>query len=1122
MLENIISKETIPADGVQRQWDIPFTFYKLADVGFYVSYDDGKTVEKITQNIRYEKDGNYFVYPTEESKLPVLPVGAKVLLLRETENKQFETSETFPFNSRDIERMADNLTMQIQDLKRDSLRSVKSSLFSEETGEQFSERFFETASEAIASANAAKKAASDAEESKQESLLNAQNAASSAVLASSAGESAREYANTAKNDAAKAEASAESAKKSADFAEAIMNGFDSLVYTKEEIDNKVKVIEADIDELGDQVSEIESKIPAAANATNQLADKAYVDSAVAAGGGGGSAGSADVAEALRNQNEAEGATEHLYNWVGTLAEYETQNIATEHPEWIVLITDDDGTGSGGGGSSEAKWGAITGDINTQKDLTDLIHNTEMGIRADVNETDSELQTQITAQASAIVNKVDVTGDTMTGALNLPELNVATSEGTLNLSITAGVATIATNNGLDIVSQTKFDTAPTTDDSTTWADALDTSLVRKAQVATAIAEAGGGGSLPDNVYTQDNLIAGDNVTFSDKKITVGLDDNTIALFHLDDNVLDSSNHKNSGVYSGVTTPASYIEGKFGKAINVVKSNNESFYYKNDAFTTTNSLTLDYWCYLRNMNPNIMSSINIWDQSTIAKMLCDCLIFCSDGNKYIVTRSQNGVVYDGICNELKMEDWNHLAIQIKGNIWEIFVNGKLIKTTSENAVEITQIGKIGIASAGEQYIDEVRLSNVIRYDGDFTPETKAYSDVSETKTVKAVNAIIPEVDIPEGIYTQSNLLGGKDIEIVPEPVEGGIDEYTLGVFHFDDGYTVNAVSGKDALGNQAQMLSSDYAKFGTKSGKGFDSNSAYINCYANTGLTEEGDWTVDHWARFSGSGSKYQASLGVGKTETSYDWWVQFNANTQLVYVLSNSDATIGKVVTKASASISLPINEWVHLAAEKHGNTINGYLNGVKVISFTDSSVRNTLSTRRLETYPYCYIDELRFCTVARYKGENFTPPTKAYEVSKPTGNMVVNFTGKAVDLSGKADTDLDNTSPSTSFKEMAVGWSMPDYENGIEVTNIAANVFVQVEKDSFVLVFGSDPRTEDYHAYVSPDGGTTKYTVGRRNDDKDSYTQTTSFTFFVPAGWYFSNGAESGSVAYVYPLRGVK
>ena len=66
-----------------------------------------------------------------------------------------------------------------------------------------------------------------------------------------------------------------------------------------------------------------------------------------------------------------------------------------------------------------------------------------------------------------------------------DLTVGTDEGTLNIGVVAGVATIATNNGLDIVAQTKFDTAPTTDDNTTYANALDTSLVRKAQVATAI-------------------------------------------------------------------------------------------------------------------------------------------------------------------------------------------------------------------------------------------------------------------------------------------------------------------------------------------------------------------------------------------------------------------------------------------------------------------------------------------------------------------------------------------------------------------------------------------------------------------------------------------------------------
>lgn len=79
------------------------------------------------------------------------------------------------------------------------------------------------------------------------------------------------------------------------------------------------------------------------------------------------------------------------------------------------------------------------------------------------------------------------GGTMTGTLNVPELNVATDEGTLNLSVAAGVATITANNGLDIASQTKFDTAPTTDDNTTWADASEVSLVRKAQVTTAITD-----------------------------------------------------------------------------------------------------------------------------------------------------------------------------------------------------------------------------------------------------------------------------------------------------------------------------------------------------------------------------------------------------------------------------------------------------------------------------------------------------------------------------------------------------------------------------------------------------------------------------------------------------------
>jgi hypothetical protein len=50
------------------------------------------------------------------------------------------------------------------------------------------------------------------------------------------------------------------------------------------------------------------------------------------------------AVATVNQNTAAGATNPVYNWVGTLAEYNAQNIETLHPDWLCYITDDVGGG----------------------------------------------------------------------------------------------------------------------------------------------------------------------------------------------------------------------------------------------------------------------------------------------------------------------------------------------------------------------------------------------------------------------------------------------------------------------------------------------------------------------------------------------------------------------------------------------------------------------------------------------------------------------------------------------------------------------------------------------------------------------------------------------------------
>ena len=73
--------------------------------------------------------------------------------------------------------------------------------------------------------------------------------------------------------------------------------------------------------------------------------------ALDAGGGGGSVAIDDLtitknsddeiqAVATVNANTATGATNPVYDWVGTLAEYQAQNIETLHPDWICYITDD--------------------------------------------------------------------------------------------------------------------------------------------------------------------------------------------------------------------------------------------------------------------------------------------------------------------------------------------------------------------------------------------------------------------------------------------------------------------------------------------------------------------------------------------------------------------------------------------------------------------------------------------------------------------------------------------------------------------------------------------------------------------------------------------------------------
>lgn len=73
------------------------------------------------------------------------------------------------------------------------------------------------------------------------------------------------------------------------------------------------------------------------------------------------------AVATINANTAAGATNPVYDWVGTLAEHQAQNIETLHPDWICYITDDINGGTSVYTKSEVDT-LLTGKVNTGHEL----------------------------------------------------------------------------------------------------------------------------------------------------------------------------------------------------------------------------------------------------------------------------------------------------------------------------------------------------------------------------------------------------------------------------------------------------------------------------------------------------------------------------------------------------------------------------------------------------------------------------------------------------------------------------------------------------------------------------------------------------------------------------------
>ena len=257
---------------------------------------------------------------------------------------------------------------------------------------------------------------------------------------------------------------------------------------------------------------------------------------------------------------------------------------------------------------------------------------------------------------------------------------------------------------------------------------------------------------------------------------------------------------------------------------------------------------------------------------------------------------------------------------------------------------------------------------------------------------------EAKIPINAYTEANLIAGKGIEIVPEPVEGGIDEHTLACWHFDEDFNATNLSGiiPDITyeNTASQTLDSSTFKFSPGSLKRTDLgfftaiNSNIFNLFTH-------DFTIDFWHRMS---SNLGASL------------IRLATSTSTLFTLdsgSDGDGDGGnyvpsqlKINNKLLNTTEEPTGTWNHIACcfTYSTKTVKVFLNG----TFYGETILDVLPTGCDRLYlvggrysaRYDWFDELRISDIVRPLNDDgtFPVPTKAYSLAVPTGNKVINNT----------------------------------------------------------------------------------------------------------------------------------
>lgn len=227
--------------------------------------------------------------------------------------------------------------------------------------------------------------------------------------------------------------------------------------------------------------------------------------------------------------------------------------------------------------------------------------------------------------------------------------------------------------------------------------------------------GGGTSILHDTKAPSNDLGNDGDYYIKDELQGISDENTLLLLHGED-FTDSSIYSEQITNTGCTLSDS---GKFGKAISFTNLN--KLETVEQIFDINGEFTIDFWFNQREKKANA-TFIGGTQTGTFK-------IILSNGVPVFQVHGQSNIYSSKVNTQLNR--WYHFALTGKNKTYCMFVDGVKKNTftyTGNISNDILRIGlNVAQNSTGsiEGVMDEIRISNVVRWDSDFTPPTEPYT-------------------------------------------------------------------------------------------------------------------------------------------------------------------------------------------------------------------------------------------------------------------------------------------------------------------------------------------------------------------------------------------------------------